>query len=144
VWTGAREATEAEQTEARNRVSLAALKAGMAFSQTKTALAHALSYDITLALGVPHGIACSFSLPEVWRRAERASPTRMRILKPLFGGSGRVGSTASKGPDQLEHFLNELGVVTKFSHYDIHDVDAAIEAAITSPRGKNFIGAVHA
>jgi alcohol dehydrogenase len=135
VWTGVREAAPTEQIEARNKVSLAALKAGMAFSQTKTALAHALSYDITLSLGVPHGIACSFSLPEVWRRAERAAPTRMKILKPLFGQGGA---------DHLERFLQELNVVTQFSHYNIHDVDAAFEAVISSPRGKNFIGALYA
>ena len=43
----------------------AALMAGLAFSNTKTALAHSLSYDITLQHGVPHGLACSFSLPLV-------------------------------------------------------------------------------
>ena len=37
--------------------ALAALKAGMAFSNTKTALAHSISYEMTLRHGVPHGIA---------------------------------------------------------------------------------------
>ena len=38
---------------------------GLAISQTRTAVAHAMSYPITLHLGAPHGIACSFLLPKI-------------------------------------------------------------------------------
>ena len=51
----------------RTRLARASLFAGLAFSNTRTALAHALSYHLTLHHGVPHGIACSFSLPMVMR-----------------------------------------------------------------------------
>ena len=43
-------------------MQLASLLAGLAISQTRTALAHAISYQLTLAHGVPHGLACSFTL----------------------------------------------------------------------------------
>jgi phosphonate metabolism-associated iron-containing alcohol dehydrogenase len=46
----------------RAQMALAALKAGLAFSNTKTALAHSISYEMTLRFGLPHGIACSFTL----------------------------------------------------------------------------------
>ncbi|HEY1091059.1 MAG TPA: iron-containing alcohol dehydrogenase PsrA, partial [Burkholderiaceae bacterium] len=49
----------------RGRMALAALKAGMAFSNTRTALAHSISYEMTLRYGLPHGIACAFPLPMV-------------------------------------------------------------------------------
>ncbi len=123
---------QARDFKSRDIVSRSALLAGMAFSQTKTALAHALSYDITMKQGTPHGIACSFSLPEVWRRAVNSSPQRMELLAPLFG-------TLSHEP--LEAFLHSLGVETNFSHYGIHDVEAAIRAQLGSVRGGNFIGA---
>ena len=51
----------------RTRMARASLFAGLAFSNTKTALAHSLSYFLTLHHGVVHGIACSFSLPAVMR-----------------------------------------------------------------------------
>jgi alcohol dehydrogenase len=42
--------------------------AGLAISQSKTAIAHSLSYSVTAHFGVPHGLACSFTLPELLRQ----------------------------------------------------------------------------
>ena len=53
--------------ELREKMARASTLAGYAFSNTKTAIAHSLSYPITLRHGVPHGIACSFSLPMIIR-----------------------------------------------------------------------------
>ena len=65
-----RAARRARRTaQLRARMALAALKAGLAFSNTKTALAHSISYEMTLRFGLPHGIACSFTLPMVLERA---------------------------------------------------------------------------
>jgi alcohol dehydrogenase len=47
---------------ARKNLQVAATSAGLAISITKTALAHAMSYPITMQFGVPHGLACSFTL----------------------------------------------------------------------------------
>lgn len=48
---------------ARSALMEASLLAGLAISQTRTALAHSMSYPITARLGLPHGLACSFMLP---------------------------------------------------------------------------------
>jgi len=47
----------------RIAMQTASLLAGLAISHTRTALAHSISYPLTLHLGVPHGLACSFTLP---------------------------------------------------------------------------------
>lgn len=47
----------------RRDLQSASVLGGLAISQTKTAIAHALSYPLTLHYGVPHGLACSFTLP---------------------------------------------------------------------------------
>ena len=56
--------------------------AGLAFSNTRTALAHSISYEMTLRHGLPHGLACSFTLPLV------LAPRFRRI------GSARCGARA--------------------------------------------------
>ncbi len=52
---------------ARLALSEGALLAGMAMSQTQTALAHSLSYEDTLSNQVSHGYACASWLPVVWQ-----------------------------------------------------------------------------
>jgi phosphonate metabolism-associated iron-containing alcohol dehydrogenase len=47
----------------RARMQQASLMAGLAISETRTAIAHAISYPVTSLYGVPHGLACSFTLP---------------------------------------------------------------------------------
>lgn len=53
---------EPNNLDIRNRLMIASNKAGLAFSNTKTAAAHSISYPLTLRYGMPHGIASSISL----------------------------------------------------------------------------------
>ena len=123
--------------ELRRRMSLAALQAGLAFSNTKTALAHSISYDMTLQHGLPHGIACSFTLPLVLARAIGADAGRDAVLARIFDGA------LADAPARLTAFLEALGVSTRFETYGVSEAQAAgmIEAALDGVRGRNFIGA---
>jgi phosphonate metabolism-associated iron-containing alcohol dehydrogenase len=123
--------------ELRRRMSLAALQAGLAFSNTKTALAHSISYDMTLRHGLPHGIACSFTLPIVLARALGADAGRDAVLARIFDGA------LADAPARLTAFLESLGVSTRFESYGVSEGQAAgmIEAALDGVRGRNFIGA---
>jgi alcohol dehydrogenase len=53
--------------ELREKLSLASLFAGLAISQTRTSICHSISYPLTLKYGIDHGIACSFSVLEVFK-----------------------------------------------------------------------------
>ncbi|MBT2746406.1 MULTISPECIES: iron-containing alcohol dehydrogenase PsrA [unclassified Lysobacter] len=122
----------------RERMALAALKAGLAFSNTKTALAHSISYEMTLRHGLPHGIACSFTLPLVLEKAWSKRADRDRTLQRLFGPS------LDSATRRLRDFLRSLGVKTEFADYgvDAAEADAMIARAMEGARGRNFIGAV--
>jgi len=121
----------------RSRMGVAALKAGLAFSNTKTALAHSISYEMTLRHGLPHGIACSFTLPMVLGRAMGIDPGRDAVLAQVFDGG--LGSA----PQRLTRFLHELGVKTAFEDYGVGDEESQrmVLHALDGVRGKNFIGA---
>ena len=122
----------------RLRMAVAALQAGLAFSNTKTALAHSISYEMTLRFGLPHGIACSFTLPMVLRRALGADTGRDAVLARIFDGD--LGGA----PARLEAFLQRVGVATDFAHYgvDAGDAQRMVAQALGGVRGRNFIGAV--
>ncbi|WP_294734369.1 iron-containing alcohol dehydrogenase PsrA [uncultured Pseudomonas sp.] len=123
--------------ELRSRMALAALKAGLAFSNTKTALAHSISYEMTLHHGLPHGIACSFTLPLVLGLAWGHDAARDRTLQRVFGTDLHQAQT------QLRDFLHSLDVKTEFADYGVNasEAEAMIRFALQGARGKNFIGA---
>lgn len=71
---------------ARAGMQQAGMLAGQAIAQTRTAIAHSMSYPITSHYGVPHGLACSFTLPwliEQYRRG--AGPHEQPVLDAALG-----------------------------------------------------------
>lgn len=121
----------------RSKMALASLKAGLAFSNTRTALAHSISYEMTLRFGLPHGIACSFTLPMVLERAVGIDAGRDAVLASVFDGDLR------NAPRRLARFLESLGVRTDFGAYEVDEEDSCrmIDEAMDGVRGRNFIGA---
>tara|TARA_A100000164_G_scaffold201333_2_gene178812 strand:+ start:120 stop:1235 length:1116 start_codon:yes stop_codon:yes gene_type:complete len=119
----------------RESISQAAILAGLAFSNTRTALAHSLSYPATLHYGVPHGIACSFILPEIMRVAIGANPRCDWALSEIFGDDLQSGSS------RLETFIRDLGISTSPNSYGIktNEWKTWIDNALTGERGQNFI-----
>jgi alcohol dehydrogenase len=120
----------------RADMARASTLAGFAFSNTKTAIAHSLSYPITLRHNVPHGIACSFSLPLVVRSVAQEGGICAEGIQAIFGATGQAAS------DKLEAFLNGLGVATDLKSYGISDSEfrEIVDLAVDGERGQNFIG----
>lgn len=122
--------------ELRSQMAMGALFAGLAFSNTKTAIAHSISYPITLRHGVQHGIACSFSLPMVLRSMDGVDGICGSSLSRVFGND------FGQGADKLDGLLGEVGVSTNPASYGIGGEEwrGLIEDALLGERGKNFLG----
>jgi phosphonate metabolism-associated iron-containing alcohol dehydrogenase len=121
----------------REDAARAALEAGLAFSNTRTALAHSISYEMTLRHGLPHGIACSFTLPLVLERALGKRADRDAVLAQVFD------APLARASAQLAQWLSALGVSTEFESYGVApgESSAMVEKALRGARGRNFIGA---
>lgn len=65
--TNASSSDTKDELTARQHMQRGACLAGLAIASTKTAIAHALSYPITLHYKVPHGLACSFTLLSIMK-----------------------------------------------------------------------------
>ncbi|MCP4319645.1 MAG: phosphonoacetaldehyde reductase [Hyphomicrobiales bacterium] len=122
-------------TGLRERMARAATFAGLAFSNTKTAIAHSLSYPITLKHKVPHGIACSFSLPIVAESVRGRRGICGEALARIFGNEGN-------GPAMLTEFLNRLGVSANPADHGVAADEwlGLVDDAFDGERGRNFIG----
>lgn len=123
-------------SDLRARVARAALFAGLGFSNTKTALAHSVSYPITLKHGIAHGLACSFTLPMVMASAVGTDDDCDDALRRIFG------SDLDAGVEQLRNFIAGLGVSTDPADYGVADEEwrALVATALGGQRGQNFIG----
>lgn len=123
--------------DARVLMARGATNAGLAFSNTQTALAHNISYPITLRHGVAHGIACSFSLPEIMVTVSGANPDCDAALTAIF-------DNLHSAPQQLRKFLDGLGVPATPKQMGIDDEEwqSILADAFEGPRGRNFIGAI--
>lgn len=124
----------------RERMAQASLFAGLAFSNTKTAIAHSLSYPITLRHGVQHGIACSFTLPAILRSMTEAEGVCGEALRRIFGRDLEAGAV------RLERMLAALGIATDPRSYgiDAGEWRALVADAFEGERGRNFIGSEEA
>ena len=129
-------AAELQNVDLRTTVAQAALFAGLAFSNTKTALAHNLSYPITLRYGVPHGIACSFTLAVVLASVAGIDGFRGAALREIFGDDLATAATS------LKLFLSNLGVAVRVEELGvpIKEWHRIVDAAFVGERGRNFVG----
>lgn len=120
----------------RARMLRAAMFSGLAFSNTKTAIAHSMSYPVTLRHGTVHGIACSFTLPMVMRSVIGFDEACDAALAQIFGPDLKMGA------DRLQGFLEELGVSTRPVDHGVESEEwrSLIEDALGGERGLNFIG----
>ena len=122
----------------RTRIMQASIYAGLAFSNTQTALAHALSYPLTMKFGTPHGLACSFSLPlllECLPKDSEAdallSPFRERLLG-LFEKLEISTNPKEYGLDSafIEEIFSTLNPRAKNGIFDLERVKNVFKAII--------------
>lgn len=101
-----------DNLEYRTEILKACMYAGLAFSNTQTAIAHGMSYYITANKGVPHGIACSFTLPMLIDNIIRKYDFIDNATQEIFG-------ELSSRP--LRVMLEKLNISTEFKDYGIDD-----------------------
>lgn len=70
----------------RDQMAEASLLAGLAISHTRTALCHSISYPLTAHFGVPHGLACAFTMAEVCKLNLSADDGRFTELAQALTG----------------------------------------------------------
>lgn len=127
---------ESTDSSAAARMQYASLLAGLAISQTRTALCHAMSYPLSAWLGIPHGLACAFSLLSVWEFNLAADDGRLRALAQKLG----LNDASALGA-KLRAWLDALGLTAWLRPYLAGDIDwPTLIAGMGSPEraGRNL------
>ena len=107
----------------REKLQKASLLAGLSISNSQTAIAHSISYPITTMYGVPHGLACSFTLPSIIEHYlnVRADKDEYELL------------------NRTQKYLNELNLKEKIRKYVSQKQILELQDQMFHPdRSKNF------
>ena len=125
--------------EHREAMSKACLFAGYAFSQTRTAAAHALSYPLTLFHNIPHGFACSITLGPIFDYNIKENETGLIEVLDIF--QDRYGNKNSRFQDCYELFLEDCEVSSKLSEYGVKqtDIPRLVDNAFHPDRFNNML-----
>jgi len=132
--------SEEGKESAREQMAEASLLAGLAISHTRTALCHSMSYPITAHFGVPHGLACAFTMPAVLRHNLQAEDGRFAQAAHVL-----TGSTDPQGLVGCFEELHEAMQVRARVKEHIPSLDAllALEDEMFTPgRADNNLAAV--
>ena len=115
----------------------ASLFAGLAFSNTKTALAHSISYPLTAHFGLPHGLACALPLPHILRFNGKRAAKRIGIMAEVLGTDQTSESMAS----EIMRLFDRLEVSPRLTDYGIDSgkYDLILKSAFTPGRADNNI-----
>mgnify|MGYP002152465761 CR=1 FL=1 len=88
---------------------------GACISATRTALAHSMSYPLTASLGVPHGLACSYTLPALLDYNAGADDGRIVQAAALAGYS-----SISELAGRLRRLFEDAGVKELIHQYGMN------------------------
>lgn len=121
----------------RTSLLRASLFAGLAFSNTKTALAHSISYPLTAHFGLPHGLACALPLPHILRFNGKRAAERIGIMAEALGTDQTSESMAS----EIMRLFESLSISPHLKDYGIDGGKHGLisKAAFTPGRADNNI-----
>ena len=105
-------AIDLKNTELRTKMMEASLLAGLAISGSRTALAHSISYPITARYGMPHGLACSFTLPAILEFNAAADDGRLLDAARALGFASLGGFV-----EGIAELFKQLGVRDLLEQY---------------------------
>jgi alcohol dehydrogenase class IV len=132
---------------ARERMCLAALRAGQAINITRTTASHAVSYPLTALYGIPHGQACALTLPQFLHYNALVEPrdvldprgadhvrARIRDILELLGAA-----TPEMGRQRVTDMMTLVGLETRLSAFGIaeREIDDIVARSFNPERIAN-------
>jgi alcohol dehydrogenase len=111
--------------EARERMSLAATYAGLAFTRANVGYVHAIAHQLGGRYHTPHGLANAIMLPHVLRFLSPAITKRLALLAVR----AKVGNETERAPVLARKFLESIEKLNRDLGIPLH-LEALLEADI--------------
>lgn len=127
-----------ENIDARHRMCIASLMAGMAFSNVGLGVCHATAHQLGTTYNIPHGIANAIMLPAVLRFNELVSKKQLSELAHSLGAKVEgltEREAAEEAIKEIEYLISDLSLPTSISEVggSKNDFRAMAEDALEDP-----------
>lgn len=129
---------------------VASTMAGIAFNMTGTAACHAISFILSEEWHVPHGLACAFSLLEVFDWAAGNQETKRslaRIAKPFHPGTTDENELVTKLREHIATLMQEMKIARTFRQLGVElkqeDIPSLFARSFTDPKMHNQAPPMH-
>lgn len=116
----------------RKNIAHSSFLAGLAISHTRTSICHSISYPLTLRHGIDHGLACAFSMLEVYKFNKDFIKEDIEYLTNFLKEDPYIALQNIYKKHQIEKMISEL--LPKESEFFV-----SIEDFITEGRFENNI-----
>ncbi|WP_338432205.1 iron-containing alcohol dehydrogenase [Clostridium tyrobutyricum] len=113
-----------DDLEARENMMVGQMYAGLAFSNSSTALVHSMSRPLGAYYGVPHGLANALLLPEVMKFNRAACADRFKVIAAAMGENIHGKSTREISYmtiDTIKNVFLETGLPTKLREVGVDE-----------------------
>ena len=98
--------------KSRLELAKASLYAGICISQTKTSICHSISYPLTANFGIPHGLACAFTMSAIMNYINRRNINFFdKLANKLNVNSGKILEI------KIKKLFNDLQIREKNKYY---------------------------
>lgn len=124
----------------RDKMAEASLLAGLAISQTRTALCHSISYPLTAHFNVPHGLACAFTMTSVLKCNLQKEDGRFERLAVYLTGRSDLDDLICC----FEKLQSDVQISKNFKKYvsSVEDLFALESQMLTPGRSDNNLAEV--
>lgn len=121
------------QQETRLQLAKASVLAGLAFSNTKTTACHSMSYPLTMAFNIPHGIAVALTLGQVYEHNKDVI-TEGDALRDAFGL--QEGDTLE---EKMRALFTKYQIPSRLRDYGVKtdDIEELVNRSFTKGRMDN-------
>lgn len=123
-----------ENVGSRENMALASLLSGMAISITKTTIVHSVSYPLTVNFNVPHGLACSLTLPSFIKYNFEVAKDRMYNVARMMDAE-----TIEDCVGKVEKLISDLQLPSRLSDVGVgkEDVELIVKEGFRPDRSGN-------
>jgi phosphonate metabolism-associated iron-containing alcohol dehydrogenase len=123
-----------DKIDSKSDMLLGSLFSGLAISVAKTTIVHSVSYPLTVHFGVPHGLACSLTLPSFIRYNSMTDEGRILNMVNAVGFD-----TIEDFSVKIKDMINKLKLPTKLSEVGIGrgNIELIVEEGFRPDRAAN-------